>query len=180
MTCFGQSQIRVASSEFCAAPFFLAHGRPATIDMLIDHAAYIADLVGPQHVGLGLDFADEDEDDFVYFGYEERYIPRPPWIWPTGITGHAQAGNIAPALKARGFRSTRDRRYPGREFSTLFWRNLGRLGTNAPLVCAGARDFEKGCLQKRRERVEWTMIVTRNRSCCSGSLARDHSPRVRI
>lgn len=87
----------------CAAPFFLAHGRPATIDMLIDHAAYIADLVGPQHVGLGLDFADEDEDDFVYFGYEERYIPRPPWIWPTGITGHAQAGNIAPALKARGF-----------------------------------------------------------------------------
>ena len=69
--------------------------------MLIDHAAYIADLVGPQHVGLGLDFADEDEDDFVYFGYEERYIPRPPWIWPTGITGHAQAGNIAPARGAR-------------------------------------------------------------------------------
>ena len=41
--------------------------------------------------------------------------------------------------------------------------------------------FCKGSyLEKRRERVEWTMIVTRNRSCCSGSLARDHSPRVRI
>ncbi len=88
----------------CAAPFFLIKGgRAATLDMLIDHASYIADLVGSAHVGLGFDFADEDEDDFVYFGYDERYIPRPPWIWPTGIAGHAEACNIAPALRARGF-----------------------------------------------------------------------------
>jgi membrane dipeptidase len=87
----------------CAAPFFLAHGRAATLDMLIDHVAYIADLVGAAHVGLGFDFADEDEDDYVYFGYDERYIPKPPWVWPTGIAGHAEASNIAPALRARGF-----------------------------------------------------------------------------
>jgi membrane dipeptidase len=88
----------------CAAPFFLMKGgRAATLDMLVDHASYIAELVGPAHVGLGFDFADEDEDDFVYFGYDERYIPRPPWIWPTGIAGHAEASNIAPALRARGF-----------------------------------------------------------------------------
>jgi microsomal dipeptidase-like Zn-dependent dipeptidase len=23
--------------------------------------------------------------------------------WPTGIAGHAEAGNVAPALRARGF-----------------------------------------------------------------------------
>jgi membrane dipeptidase len=88
----------------CAAPFFLTKGGiGATLDKLIDHAAYIADLVGSAHVGLGFDFADEDEDDFVYYGYDERYIPRPPWVWPEGIAGHADAGNIAPALRARGF-----------------------------------------------------------------------------
>jgi membrane dipeptidase len=88
----------------CAAPFFLMKGgRAATLDMLIDHASYISNLVGPAHVGLGFDFADEDEDDFVYYGYDERYIPRPPWVWPTGIAGHAEAGSIAPALRARGF-----------------------------------------------------------------------------
>jgi membrane dipeptidase len=87
----------------CAVPFFLARDRRPTLDMLIDHAAYIADLVGPAHVGLGFDFADEDEDDYVYFGYDERYIPKPPWIWPSGIAGFAEAGNVARALRARGF-----------------------------------------------------------------------------
>jgi membrane dipeptidase len=37
----------------CAAPFFLALDKPATLDTLIDHTAYIANLVGPAHVGLG-------------------------------------------------------------------------------------------------------------------------------
>jgi len=91
----------------CAVPFFLARGKPATLDMLIDHASYIADLVGVEHVGLGFDFADEDEDDFVYYGYDERYIPHPPWIWPDGLASHAEARNVAPALRARGF-SERD------------------------------------------------------------------------
>ena len=59
--------------------------------------------MGAAHVGLGFDFADEDEEDYIYYGYDERYIPKPPWVWPTGITGHAEAGNVAPALKARGF-----------------------------------------------------------------------------
>jgi membrane dipeptidase len=87
----------------CAVPFFLAKGKPATLEMLVDHAYYIAELVGAEHVGLGFDFADEDEDDFVYYGYDDRYIPHPPWIWPQGIASHADAQNVAPALRARGF-----------------------------------------------------------------------------
>jgi membrane dipeptidase len=104
----------------CAAPFFLAEGKPATLDMLLDHAAYIAELVGPAHVGLGFDFADEDEEDYVYFGYDERYIPKPPWVWPTGIAGHAEAGNVAPALRARGFSEVETAGILGENFLRVF------------------------------------------------------------
>jgi membrane dipeptidase len=104
----------------CAAPFFLARNKPATLNMLIDHASYIAELVGPQHVGLGFDFADEDEDDFVYFGYDERYIPRPPWVWPKGIAGHAEAGNVAPALRKRGFSEAETAGILGGNFLRVF------------------------------------------------------------
>jgi membrane dipeptidase len=104
----------------CAAPFFLARDKPATLDMLVDHAAYIADLVGPSHVGLGFDFADEDEEDYVYYGYDERYIPKPPWIWPTGIASHADAANVAPALRARGFSEAETRGILGENFLRVF------------------------------------------------------------
>lgn len=41
-----------------------------TLDQPIDHAVHISDLVGARHVGVGLDFADEDENDYDYFGYD--------------------------------------------------------------------------------------------------------------
>jgi membrane dipeptidase len=77
--------------------------RVPTLDQLIDHAVHISELVGTHHLGLGLDFADKDEDDYGYFGYDERYYPRPPWTWPAGISWWEDAGNIAPALHRRGF-----------------------------------------------------------------------------
>jgi len=104
----------------CAVPFFLARDRRPTLDMLIDHAAYIADLVGAAHVGLGFDFADEDEEDYVYFGYDERYIPKPPWIFPAGIAGFAEAGNIAGALEARGFSAAEASGILGENFLRVF------------------------------------------------------------
>ncbi len=104
----------------CAVPFFLTRDRQATLDMLIDHAAYIGDLVGIEHVGLGFDFAEEDEDDYVYFGYDERYVPKPPWIYPTRMGGHAEAGNMAAALKARGFSDTETRGILGENFLRAF------------------------------------------------------------
>jgi membrane dipeptidase len=104
----------------CAAPFFLARDRPATLELLIDHAAYMADLVGANHLGIGLDFADEDEEDYVYFGYDERYIPKPPWNWPKGIAGHVEAVNIAPALRARGFNNSEVRGILGENFLRVF------------------------------------------------------------
>jgi membrane dipeptidase len=104
----------------CAAPFFLARGEKATLDMMIDHAAYIADLCGPAHVGLGFDFADEDEDDYIYYGYDERWIPKPPWVWPVGISGHAEVGNIASALRTRSFNEAEIKGILGGNFLRVF------------------------------------------------------------
>lgn len=109
----------------CAAPFFLAREKPATLDMLIDHIAYIADLVGIGHVGIGFDFADEDADDYVYFGYDERYIPLPPWNFPIGIASHSEAGNVAAALTARGFSQSDIIGVLGENFLAVFRRIWG-------------------------------------------------------
>ena len=106
-------------------PFFLARDKPATLDMLIDHIAYIADLVGIEHVGIGFDFAEEDADDYVYFGYDERYIPMPPWDFPIGIASHAEAGNVASALKTRGFSKDEITGVLGENFLAVFKRIWG-------------------------------------------------------
>lgn len=87
----------------CAFPSFVSGDPVPTLDHLVDHAVHISGLVGPEHLGIGLDFSDEDEADYEYFGYDERYYPRPPWRWPTGISGWHEAGNISGALQRRGF-----------------------------------------------------------------------------
>jgi membrane dipeptidase len=87
----------------CAFPSFVSEGSRPTLDQLIDHAVHIADLAGAEHVGLGLDFADEGEEEYDFYGYDEKYYPRPPWVWPRGIEWLHQCGDISPALQARGF-----------------------------------------------------------------------------
>jgi membrane dipeptidase len=104
----------------CAFPYFIKRTGTSDLNGLVDHADYISRLVGPQHVGHGFDFADEDEDDYVYFGYDDRYIPHPPWTWPSGIAGHADAGNVAGALSARGFSAEETRGILGENFLRVF------------------------------------------------------------
>jgi len=87
----------------CAFSSFVSAQPAPTLDHLVDHAAYIAELVGAAHVGLGLDFANETAEEYDFYGYDERYYPRPPWVWPRGIEWLHQCGDIAPALRARGF-----------------------------------------------------------------------------
>jgi membrane dipeptidase len=87
----------------CAFPSFVS-GRPEpALDQLIDHAVHIAGLVGAEHVGLGLDFADEGEEEYDFYGYDQKYYPRPPWAWPRGIEWLHQSSNVSQALQARGF-----------------------------------------------------------------------------
>jgi membrane dipeptidase len=87
----------------CAFPSCVAAGPRPGLDQLIDHAVHIAGLTGPGHVGLGLDYADEDDEAYDFYGYDERYYPRPPWTWPAGIEWYHQCRDISAALQARGF-----------------------------------------------------------------------------
>lgn len=101
-------QIRAVAASggvigLCAFPSFVSLQAEPTLDLLLQHTEYLSELVGPEHVGLGFDFAEEDEEDYEYYGYDERFYPRPPWIWPTNVCGFADAPNITAGLLARGF-----------------------------------------------------------------------------
>jgi membrane dipeptidase len=71
-----------------------------TLDKLVDHICHIADLVGIDHVGLGLDFVKDDgplypEDEIFGVG-ENRLIP--------GFENEDDLINITACLLKRGFR----------------------------------------------------------------------------
>jgi membrane dipeptidase len=108
----------------CAFPSFVSSDQPS-VQHLAEHAAHMAELVGAEHVGMGLDYADEDEDDYDFFGYDERYYPRPPWIWPSGIESHAQVPSLRAALLAKGFSATEVDGILGENFLRVFAQTWG-------------------------------------------------------
>ena len=108
----------------CAFPSFVSGGN-ATLAKLLDHAVYIADLVGPSHIGLGLDFADEDEDDYIHYGYDERIYPKPPWVWPSGIASFGDVANVPEALDHRGFSAPEIAGIMGGNFLRVFRERWG-------------------------------------------------------
>ncbi len=98
---------RVATSGgvigLCPYQSFVSAAAVPTLAQLLDHAVYIADRVGAEHLSLGTDFNNENEDDYDYFGYDPRYYPRPPWIWPDGLAWWDDVAGFGTALSARGF-----------------------------------------------------------------------------
>jgi membrane dipeptidase len=90
----------------CAFPAFVSHAPRPTLDELIDHLVSMAERVGAEHLAIGLDFADEDEADYDYYGYDERYYPRPPWRWPEGLSWWEDVPNLPAKLGTRGFSAT--------------------------------------------------------------------------
>jgi membrane dipeptidase len=108
----------------CAFPAFVSPDRPDVHD-LARHAVHIADLVGPGHVGMGLDYSDEDDDDYEAYGYDERYYPRPPWTWPAGIETHAEVPSLRSALLAAGFTPAEADGILGENFLRVFAHSWG-------------------------------------------------------
>ncbi len=108
----------------CAFPAFVAPGQPDVHD-LARHAMHIAGLTAPEHVGMGLDYADEDADDYDFYGYDERYYPRPPWIWPRGIETHAEVPSLRSALLTAGFAPAEADGIMGENFLRVFAQSWG-------------------------------------------------------
>ena len=103
----------------CAFPGFVSAGRP-DLDKLLDHVDYLAALVGAEHVGLGMDFSQETEEDYDYFGYEEDTYPRPPWTYPPGIAGFADIRNIGDGLAAAATPPTKSHGIASGNFLRVF------------------------------------------------------------
>lgn len=108
----------------CAFPAFVDDEQPS-VRRLAQHAAHFAQLVGAEHVGMGLDFSDEDESDYDFYGYDERYYPRPPWTWPAGLESHADVPRLREALEEVGFSGKETDGILGENFLRVFAQTWG-------------------------------------------------------
>jgi membrane dipeptidase len=109
----------------CAFPGFVSAAE-ADLGKLLDHVDYLAALVGAEHIGLGMDFSVETEEDYDYFGYEEDTYPRPPWIYPPGIAGFADIRNIGDGLARRGYHADQIAGIASGNFRRVFAEVWGR------------------------------------------------------
>lgn len=88
---------------------FVGPDSPATLDQYIDHISYIGDLVGTDHVALGLDYTIRNPPMAIYEQYVREGIwqaetyPPPPWHYPTGLDDASQFPNLTARLLERGF-----------------------------------------------------------------------------
>jgi len=88
-----------------AFPDFVAEDDP-TVEDLVDHVEYLCDLVGSEHVALGLDFIDnraENEPEKMAHLAANPDYPDPPYDYPEGIDSAAEMPNLTVALVERGF-----------------------------------------------------------------------------
>ena len=110
-------QIRAAASNggvvgIAGFPSFVSSSERPKIDEFVAHIEYISELVGADHVGLGIDYASnptgEEFDDLIEIG---KWLPanyqRPPWHYPLGMEDVTLLPNLTEQLLQRGF-STED------------------------------------------------------------------------
>lgn len=88
-------------------PSFVAPDPHPTLDQFIDHMSYIADLVGCQHVALGVDYwngTQAEYDALIASGtwHPDNYPP-PPWPFPEGIDDPSGLPRLTARLLERGF-----------------------------------------------------------------------------
>jgi membrane dipeptidase len=99
--------------------FFLGAEGPDLPRAMADHAAHVADLVGAERVGLGLDFMFLEGSDYGFYraGRERwpRGYPEPPW----SFLQPEQLGDLVEALLARGFTGAEVRGVLGENYLKL-------------------------------------------------------------
>ena len=91
-----------------AYPAFVKQGgQGATVADLVDHIDYLVDLIGPGHVGLGLDFCElspEIHAEMIASGeWSIEDYPDDSGTYPIGLETPAQIPNITSELNKRGY-----------------------------------------------------------------------------
>jgi len=114
-------------------PAFVSASARPTLDQFIDHVAYMCDLIGSDHVTLGIDYFEgqspymEDTraramyDALLHSGdWSEKSYPPPPWHYPAGIETPATLHNLTEGLLARGFAEADIRRIYGENWLRIY------------------------------------------------------------
>lgn len=110
-----------------AYPAFLKQGgKGATVADLVDHIDYLVDLIGPDRVGLGLDFcylSPEIHREMIASGeWSIEDYPDDSGTYPIGLETPAQFPNITRELTARGYSSEAMAAILGHNWIDLFKR----------------------------------------------------------
>lgn len=105
-------------------PAFVADHPAPTLDEFIDHIVHIDDLVGPGHVGLGLDYcqiSDADYQEMLDSGeWRAEDYPPPPWSYPSGIESPRTIGRLAERMRERRFSESEIRGVLGENWLSLY------------------------------------------------------------
>lgn len=116
-----------------AYPPFVAVDQQPSLGQLIDHIKYISDLVGVDHVGLGLDYfagqrpyaADEQAkanyEKYLAIGmWSPAAYPPPPYIYPKGIETPDKCANLTGGLLRSGFSADEVKKIIGGNWMRVF------------------------------------------------------------
>jgi membrane dipeptidase len=107
-------------------PAFVADTTVPALDQYIDHMAYIAERVGPGHVGVGIDYTFRDlpmpaYEQLIADGHWSREsYPPPPWHYPIGLEDASGLPNLTQRLLQRGFSEQEVRGILGENWLRVF------------------------------------------------------------
>jgi membrane dipeptidase len=110
-------------------PAFVGPGAQPTLDQFVDHIAYLADLVGPEHVGLGIDYFEMTESEYEFAirtgTWSADNYPPPPYLYPKGIESPSGLPSLTTRLQERGYADDVIRGFLGQNWMRVFesvWR----------------------------------------------------------
>jgi membrane dipeptidase len=113
-------------------PAFVADTARPTLDQMLDHAAYYADLIGIEHIGIGIDYftgqhgiVDDDQARRTYdalraSGQWSDAYPPPPYHYPAGIETPDKLANLTAGLLKRGFSEADTRKILGENWVRVY------------------------------------------------------------
>jgi membrane dipeptidase len=138
-------QIKAAAARggvigLCGFPAFVSNSRPPTLEDLLAHCDYIANLVGTDHIGIGLDYfqgqapyASLDQAQRMYQAniasgrWKPETYPPPPFEYPRGLETPARLSNLTRALLERGYTQNEVQNILGGNFLRVFtqvWKDV--------------------------------------------------------